>query len=63
MNNKQISQHVRSFRDAREGWIDALTKSDSVQAAQHVLSINSKIELLMTMWNWSDESVDFPFPN
>lgn len=61
MNNRQIVQQVKAFRTARQGWIDQLSKNgDSVVAAQHVLSINSKIELLLTMWNWSDTSVDYP---
>lgn len=63
MNNRQIAQNIKAFREARQGWLDILNGSngDSVQAAQHVLSCNSKIELLTTMWNWSDETVDFPY--
>ena len=60
MNNKQIVRQVKHFREARENWLRALNSSDSVQAAQQVLSINSKIELLLSMWNWSDASVEFP---
>ena len=63
MNNRQIVQNVKAFREARQGWMDMLNghDKDSVQAAQHVLSCNSKIELLLTMWNWADETVDYPY--
>lgn len=61
MNNRQIVQHVEMFREARVGWMEQLAKSDSLTAAQHVVSINAKIELLLVMWNWSDESVEYPY--
>lgn len=51
---------VKSFREAREGWVEAAIKRDSVTAAAHIMSINSKIEYLLTSWNWSDESVEYP---
>ena len=63
MNNRQIVQNIKAFREARQGWMDRLNSShgqDSVEAAQHVLSCNSKIEFLKILWNWSDESVEFP---
>jgi hypothetical protein len=59
MNNRQINQHLKMFADARQGWIDILSRdNESVQAAQHILSINNKVELLRTMWNWADESIE-----
>lgn len=59
MNNRQINQHLEMFAGARQGWIDILLKdTESTQAAQHILSINNKVELLRVMWNWSDESVE-----
>lgn len=61
MNNQQIVRHVEGFRKSRETWIERLQTSDSVTAAQHVLSINCKIELLLTMWSWGDESVEYPY--
>lgn len=61
MNNKQIRSFVMQFRQSRAGWIDILTKNgDSVKAAQQILSINSKIELLLSLWDWADESVEYP---
>jgi len=61
MTNRQIARNVKEFRRIRQGWFDILARNgDSVGAAQHILSINCKIELLLSMWNWSDESVDYP---
>lgn len=61
MNNRQINQHIKAFSEARQGWIDILLRRpDSVEAAQHILSCNHKIELLRNMWSWGDESVE-PF--
>lgn len=60
MNNRQIVQHVKGFREARDGWIESAIKRDSVEAAKHIMSCNAKIELLLTMWNWSDETVEYP---
>jgi hypothetical protein len=62
MTNKQIVQHVEGFRGARKDWLETLSTTDSVEAAKHVMSINSKIELLLTMWNWHDESVEYHYP-
>lgn len=62
MTNKQILRQILNFREARLGWLEILAKNgDSVQAAQHILSINTKIEFLKTLWNHFDESVDFPY--
>lgn len=61
MKNFQIVSFVEDLRDIREDWVAGATKRDSVNAAQHILSINTKIELLLSMWNWSDETVDFPY--
>ncbi len=42
--------HIKAFRDARVGWLEILAKSpDSLVAAQHIASINAKIELLHTL--------------
>lgn len=64
MTNREIVRQVRAFRRVRADWVDQLSRpatADSVQAAQHVLSVNSKIELLLTMWNWgADDGVEFP---
>lgn len=61
MDNRMIVRYVRAFQETRQDWLDRLVANpDSTQACQHILSINSKIELLLTLWNWSDESVDFP---
>jgi hypothetical protein len=62
MKNWQIAQQVKNFQEIRQDWIDILVKRPgSNEAAAHIMSINSKIELLQTMWNWSDESIDFPY--
>lgn len=59
MNNRQINQHIRAFSESRDQWIAILAQQpESISAAQHILAINSKIELLRTMWNWADESVE-----
>jgi hypothetical protein len=59
MNNKQISRYIKSFREARDGWLDILHGNpDSVQAAQHVFSINSKIEFLKTLYNYAVDTDD-----
>ena len=60
MNNTQIAQFVEAFREARDGWVESATKRDSVEAAKHIMSCNAKIELLLSLWNWSDESVEYP---
>ena len=45
-----IRAHIRTFRIARQGWLDILTQNpDSLEAAQHIVSINAKIDLLNTM--------------
>lgn len=59
MNNTQINQHLKMFDEARQGWIDILLKNrESTDAVNHIASINAKCELLRTMWNWYDESVE-----
>lgn len=61
MDNRQILNHIEEHRNARSQWMTILnTSPDSIAAAQHILAINTRIELLKTLWNWSDESVDFP---
>lgn len=41
---------IREFENAREGWLDILNRNpDSTQAAEHILSINHKIEFLKTL--------------
>lgn len=61
MNNRQIARQVRDWQRVRADWIDILVKNPgSRDAPVHIMSINSKIELLQNFWNWSDETVDFP---
>lgn len=61
MDNKMIARYVRAFQVTRKDWIDALVKNPGHPSApRYIMSINSKIELLTSMWNWSDESVEFP---
>jgi hypothetical protein len=61
MTNRQIARQVRDFQNIRQEWIDILVKRPgSKDAPMYIMSINAKIELLQTMWNWSDESVEFP---
>lgn len=60
MKNYQIVQMVEGFREARDQWIELAIKRDSVEAAKHIMSCNAKIELMLTLWNWSDESVEYP---
>ncbi len=50
MTNKQIERQIEAFEAARQEWIDILVKNPSNStAASHILSINSKIELLNTL--------------
>lgn len=59
MGNRQINVLLKSFDKDRRVWIDMLSKSPSYsEAAQRILSINSKMELLRTFWDWSDETVE-----
>lgn len=61
MTNKEIVRFIKSFRNARDGWLKILVANpDSVEAAQTIASVNSKIEVFKTLWNWHDESVEFP---
>ena len=60
MNNWQIVDLVEAFREAREGWVKSAVERDSVEAAKFIMSCNAKIELLLSLWNWSDESVEYP---
>lgn len=59
MNNKQINQLLREFDRNRREWIDVLKDNPGHStAAQQVIHINAKMELLRTLWNWSDESME-----
>lgn len=60
-SNRQLAREIQEFQRIRQEWIDMLVERPSHStAAHHILSINSKIELLTAHWNWSDASVDFP---
>ena len=59
MDNRQINRQIMALSEARQSWIELLLKNpDSVEAAQFILSCNTKIEFLRVLWNWSDESVE-----
>jgi hypothetical protein len=61
MSNRQLAREIKEFVRIRQEWVDILVKNPRHnQACQMILSINAKIELLETHWNWSDESVDIP---
>lgn len=60
MSNREIIRYINGLRTARATWVKAATNDDSVEAASHIMSINSKIEFLKISWNWSDETIDFP---
>lgn len=46
----QYNPVIRELRDSRDTWIDELVRNpDSMQAAQHIVSINAKLELMLTM--------------
>ena len=60
MTNKMLARYIESFKATRSVWLDILVENpDSTAAAQHIVSINSKIELMRSLWNWSDESVPY----
>lgn len=64
MSNKQINQQLKAFDNARKTWVEIMVESNGASnaAAQMILSINSKMELLRTLWNWSDETVEMAVP-
>ncbi len=51
MNAVQCRRHIQTLREYRKGWLDILNKDnpDSLDAAQHVVSINAQIGLLNSM--------------
>lgn len=54
LTNKQIARFIQGLRECRQDWLERLEHNgDSVAAAQHILSINSKIEFLTTLYNYS----------
>lgn len=56
LSNKMINRHIDNLRKAREGWLLSLERTpDSVVCAQHILSINTKIELLNSLKDYSQE--------
>ena len=61
MTNRELSRLIKAFLATRRDWVEILNANpyDS-GAAQHIISCNSKLELLSTMWDWTDESLDFP---
>lgn len=61
MTNRQIARNVRDWQAVRQQWLDILVDNPrNSNAASQIITINAKIELLQSFWNWSDESVDFP---
>jgi hypothetical protein len=61
MNNRQIARLINEFKRMRVEWLDMLVKNpEYTDAAQHIVTINSKIELLRSLWNWNDEEMDMP---
>jgi hypothetical protein len=61
MTNKQIVRHIQAQRESRDEWLRQLNKNpDNLLAAQHIVTINSKIHFLLDLWNWTDESVQYP---
>jgi hypothetical protein len=62
MTNKQIARQMLAFQATRQEWLNILVLNPrNNTAAGSIMSINHKIELLQSFWNWSDESVDFPY--
>lgn len=57
MSEKEARRYIKTFEEARAGWIEILIKyPDSVEAAQHILSCNNKIEFIRILGNaWGDE--------
>lgn len=56
MDNKQIARLINAFKESRRGWIDMLVENpDADNAPKHIVSINAKIELLRTLWNFNAE--------
>lgn len=59
MTNKQINRHLEEFSKSRRDWLEILVENPGhTEAAQHIISINSKMELLRSLWNWGDDSVE-----
>ena len=61
MTNQQIARYIQTFQKVRSELIENLvSRPSNNETAQNIISCNNKIELLQSMWNWSDETVDFP---
>lgn len=60
MTNRQIARYIKAFKRTRQEWIDILIKSPDGNAAATIVTINAKIELLRSMWNWNDEEIEMP---
>lgn len=47
MDYRQADRIIRAFKDARQQWVDALVANpESTTAAENIVTINAKIELL-----------------
>lgn len=56
MSNRMLARYINTFKDTRQEWIDILVKNpDSHDAPRYIMSINAKIELLRTLWNFNEE--------
>lgn len=56
MTNNQLARHIKNFKRIRQQWIDALVENPNNTAApKYIMEINAKIDLLQTLWNWSEE--------
>lgn len=47
MDYRQADRIIRAFKDTRQQWVDALVANpESTTAAENIVTINAKIELL-----------------
>lgn len=52
-----LNAHIREFEGTRNEWLKILGKNpDSISAASHIVTINSKLELLRLMKMSSGEN-------
>lgn len=59
MKNYQVNSFLKEFDGSRQQWIDILVNNPgNSDAAYHIISINSKMELIRAFWNWNDETVE-----
>lgn len=51
-----LARYIEEFKRIRQEWIELLVNNPNYTlAAQHIVSVNAKIELLRSLWNFAQE--------